>query len=108
MKTEGYKVREVRSIKGGFIGMNPHAARQLGMPYKNGKTVEVVSSLPKKEKKLTIQHEIDEDRLIKRHKLHYKTAHKKATRLERLGLHRKIGTSVLGRRIVLTKPKRIR
>jgi len=94
-------------MRGDFIGMNPHAARQLRQPYKDGKTVKVLSTLPKKEKKLTIQHEIDEDRIIAKDKVHYKTAHKKATRLERLGLHRKIGASTLGRRIVLNKPKRI-
>jgi hypothetical protein len=107
-KAEGYKIREVQSMKDDYIGMNPHAARQLHEPFKgNRRTVDVVSSLPKKEKKLTIQHEIDEDRIIARKKVKYKVAHKKATRLENLGLHRKIGSRPLGETIRLNENKRI-
>ena len=104
---EGYQVKEVSSMKHDYIGMNARAAHELHEPWEgDGRTVKVIKTLPPKEKKLTIQHEIDENKLMRKGE-HYPEAHASATRLERLGLHRKIGASRVGEKIRLKGSKRV-
>jgi len=75
------KVKEVKNIGKGYEGMNPLAAKELGVKCPRN-TILVKKSLSPKSKKKTITHEKIEYKQMKRG-LKYRPAHRIATGLTR-------------------------
>ena len=66
-----------------YVGMNYYAARELKIPFHHGKnTVVVWTGLSKKDRELTIQHEITEARAMSLLGLKYHNGHKVAQTFE--------------------------
>jgi len=78
-----------KKLPRGYVAMNASSAKKLKIPYPYSKnTIVVWKGLSKRERKRDIQHEIDEKKLIDEKGLSYSEAHRRATRLEKLGTKR--------------------
>lgn len=79
----GFKVKLVKHIPRGYVGMNYYAARSLRIPFPHSKkTILVRRDLGKGARKRTIFHEKIEYELMKRG-LSYREAHKIALKAEK-------------------------
>jgi len=75
------KVKAVKHIPKGYLGMNPLAAKELGIPCPKD-TILIKKSLSPKQKKLTVAHEKIEFVQMQRGS-NYRKAHKVASSLEK-------------------------
>lgn len=80
---KGFRVRLVKRIPKGYVGMNYYAARSLRIPFPYPKkTILVRRDLGKRARERTILHEKVEYELMKRG-LSYRKAHKIALKAEK-------------------------
>ena len=83
-----YKIKYTqKKIKGGYIGMNSEAARQLKIPFKHKKpkhTIVIYDKLSKGVKRTTIEHEKAESYFVRALGMGRKKSHYNALRFEKL------------------------
>jgi len=80
---EGLSVRAVNTkVTRDFVGMNPYAAKELGIKKFPANMIWIDNDLNYRDKCITLNHEIIEYMLMKRG-WRYWTAHKRALKLER-------------------------
>ena len=81
---QGYKVYSRPTMwKGGYIGMNYFAAKELKVPFAHdSRSVGFYSKQSKRDQAITTQHEVDEANLMRKG-MKYKDAHRRVTLLER-------------------------
>lgn len=81
-----YRIQYVnRKIKGGYIGMNSEASKQLNIPFKHKRpkhTIVIYKKVPHSVREATIRHEQAEKYFVKEKHLNRKMSHYNALRFE--------------------------
>jgi hypothetical protein len=85
-----YKIQYVKNkLKGGYIGMNAEAAKQLNIPFKHKSpqhTLVIYNGVSKAIQKTTINHEKAERYFVSILNMRRKKSHYNALRFENLGI----------------------